>query len=314
VVDATVSNRPRNRHAAVGFSALLLTAVAMLAFAGNSLLCRLALRPHAIDPTSFTLLRVVAGAVTLSLLCARRPTRATVRAGSWRSALALAGYAIAFALAYVALDAATGTLVLFGAVQVTMLAWGLAHGERPPRLAWAGFVAATAGLALLLVPGVSAPDPAGLALMAVAGISWGVYSLRGRGVADPVAATTSNFLRAAPLCLLASVAALCCATPHFGLDGVVCACVSGAITSGLGYVIWYAAVRKLSATQAAMAQLTVPVLAAVGGVILLGEAMSPRLLLAAVLVLGGVATAVLARRGSGGAGLDASGGLREKRA
>ena len=295
LVDVTISNKLRDRHS-VGLGALLLTTVAMLAFAGNSLLCRLALRPRAIDPTSFTLLRVVAGALTLSLLCARRPARATVQAGSWRSALALAGYAVAFALAYVALDAATGTLVLFGAVQVTMLAWGLAHGERPPRLAWVGFAAATAGLALLLLPGVSAPDPAGLALMAVAGISWGVYSLRGRGVADPVAATASNFLRAGPLCLLASGAALCFATPYFGLEGVVCACVSGAITSGLGYVIWYAAVRKLSATQAAMAQLTVPVLAAVGGVILLGEALSPRLLLSAVLVLGGVALAVLARR------------------
>ena len=195
-----------------------------------------------------------------------------------------------------ALDAATGTLVLFGAVQVTMLAWGLAHGERPPRFAWAGFAAATAGLALLLLPGVAAPDLAGLALMAVAGISWGVYSLRGRGTADPTAATASNFVLATPLCLLASGAALCFATPYSGLDGVVLACVSGAITSGLGYVLWYAAVRRLSATQAAMAQLTVPVLAALGGVILLDEEPSSRLLVAAVLVLGGVALAVLARR------------------
>ena len=280
----------------VGLDALLLAAVAMLAFAGNSLLCRLALRPRAIDPTSFTLLRVASGALVLSLLCARRGARATVQAGSWRSALALAGYAVAFALAYVALDAATGTLVLFGAVQVTMLAWGLAHGERPPRLAWIGFAAATAGLALLLLPGVSAPDPAGLALMAVAGISWGVYSLRGRGTADPVAATASNFLRASPMCLLASAVAWPFAMPHIGLDGAVLAVASGAITSGLGYVIWYAAVRSLSATQAAMAQLTVPVLAAVGGVVFLDEALTTRLLLAAVLVLGGAALAVAARR------------------
>jgi drug/metabolite transporter (DMT)-like permease len=186
--------------------------------------------------------------------------------------------------------------VLFGAVQVTMLAWGLAHGERPPALAWVGFAAATAGLALLLLPGVAAPDPAGLALMAVAGISWGVYSLRGRGTADPVAATASNFLRAAPLCVLASGAALGFATPHLGLEGAVLASVSGAFTSGLGYVIWYAAVRRLSAVQAAMAQLTVPVLAGLGGVILLGEQPSTRLFLSAVLVLGGVGLAVLARR------------------
>ena len=295
MVDVTISNRLRDRRS-VGLGALLLTTVAMLAFAGNSLLCRLALRPRAIDPTSFTLLRVAAGAVTLSLLCARRPVPATVQAGSWRSALALAGYAVAFALAYVALDAATGTLVLFGAVQVTMLAWGLAHGERPPALAWAGFVAATAGLALLLLPGVSAPDPVGIALMAVAGISWGVYSLRGRGTTDPVAATASNFLRACPMCLLASVAAWPFATPHIGLEGALLASASGAITSGLGYVIWYAAVRRLSATQAAMAQLTVPVLAAVGGVLFLDEALTSRLLLAAVLVLGGAALAVAARR------------------
>ncbi|HEX6811695.1 MAG TPA: DMT family transporter [Planctomycetota bacterium] len=287
---------PGDSRRIVGVGALLLAAVAMVAFAGNSLLCRQALRPRAIDPTSFTLLRIVAGALMLSLLCARRGVRATLHAGSWRSALALTGYAVAFALAYVALDAATGTLVLFGAVQVTMLAWGLWRGERPPFLAWIGFAAATTGLAALLLPGVTAPDPAGLALMTAAGISWGVYSLRGRGTADPVAATTANFLRAGPMCLVASAFALPFATPHVGLEGAVLACVSGAITSGLGYVIWYAAVRRLSATQAAMAQLSVPVLAAIGGVLLLGEELSSRLLLAAVLVLGGAALAVAARR------------------
>ncbi len=306
----------------------------MLAFAGNSLLCRLALRPHAIDALSFTLLRVASGAALLGMLTwfrrgavATRPGtpggrqskamskpwkphgswlgrlqsfcirgRATLQAGSWRSAVALAIYAIAFALAYVALDASTGTLVLFASVQVTMIGWGLAHGERPPARVWLGLLLATAGLLVLLLPGVRAPATNGIALMAIAGISWGVYSLRGRGIADPVGATAANFLRAVPLCLAASAVALLVGTPHLQSDGVLLACASGAISSGLGYVVWYAAVRQLTATRAAMAQLTVPVLAGLGGVLLLDENLSPRLLLAGMLVLGGIALAVLPPR------------------
>jgi drug/metabolite transporter (DMT)-like permease len=272
----------------------LLTALAMLAFAGNSLLCRLALRPRAIDPTTFTLLRVAAGALVLWLLV--RSRRSTAPPRSWASAAALALYAVAFGLAYLALEAATGTLVLFAAVQVTMIGWGLVRGERPPARTWIGFGAAVAGLLALLLPGVQAPDPAGIALMAVAGLCWGIYSLRGRGSADPLGATAANFVRAAPLCLLASAAAALVTAPAARLDGVLLAVASGAVTSGLGYVVWYAALRGLTAMRAALAQLTVPVIAAAGGVLLLGEQLTPRLLLAAVLVLGGIALALTARK------------------
>ena len=283
-----------------GAAPIALTAVAMVAFAGNSLLCRLALRPHAIDPTTFALVRVAAGAVVLTLLVrrsrARPPSGAASRAASWPSALGLAVYAVAFALAYVALSASTGTLALFGAVQVTMIASALARGERPPPRTWIGFLAATAGLLVLLLPGATAPDPLALLAMLAAGVAWGVYSLRGRGAADPAAATAHNFVRAVPICLLASALALPFAEVHAEPSGLWLATASGAVTSGLGYVAWYAALRRLSATDAAMAQLTVPVLAALGGAVLLGETMPARLWCAAALVLGGTALAVLAPR------------------
>src|SRR5262245_49525448 len=227
--------------------AIALTAVAMVAFAGNSLLCRLALRPHAIDPTTFALVRVAAGALVLAVLVRRpragSPSHASSRAASWPSALSLAVYAVAFALAYVALAASTGTLALFGAVQITMIASGLLRGERPPPRKWLGFAAATAGLLVLLLPGATAPDPLALSAMLAAGVAWGVYSLRGRGAADPAAATAHNFVRAVPICVLASAVALPFAAVHAEPLGVWLAVGSGAITSGLGYVVWYAALR-----------------------------------------------------------------------
>jgi len=290
-----------------GAAAIALTAVAMVAFAGNSLLCRLALAPHAIDPTTFALVRVAAGAVVLMLLVRRprasapggAPSRAASRAASWPSALSLAVYAVAFALAYVALAASTGTLALFGAVQVTMIASALARGERPPPRTWIGFLAATAGLLVLLLPGATAPDPFALSAMLTAGVAWGVYSLRGRGAADPASATAHNFVRAVPICLLASALALPFAAVHAEPRGLWLAIALGAVTSGLGYVVWYSALRRLSATDAAMAQLTVPVLAALGGAVLLGETLPTRLWFAAALVLGGTALAVLAPRKNG---------------
>lgn len=277
--------------------ALALTALAMVAFAGNSLLCRLALRPGWIDAPSFSLVRIAAGAVLLLALSASRlGVRGTMRLGSLLSGAALAGYAVFFSFAYVRLDAATGALTLFATVQATMLIAALFSGERPSRAVWLGFLLASAGLCVLLLPGTSAPDPLGLAWMALAGIAWGAYSLRGRRQDAPTATTAANFVLAVPFCLLAT--AICLPTTRVAMEpaGVLVAASSGAITSGLGYVVWYAAVRRLDATTAAMVQLTVPVLAAVGGIVCFDEEPTLRLLLAAILTLGGTALVVLGRR------------------
>lgn len=283
------------------------TTFAMVAFAGNSLLCRLALRPpsgvataapgvacaaQAIDPASFAAIRIAAGALALLAIHAVR-TRGLPR-GSWVSALALAVYAVLFAFAYVDLDAGTGTLLLFGAVQVTMLGTGIVRGERPARATWLGFAAALAGLGVLLAPAIGTPTAGGLLAMVGAGVAWGVYSLRGRGGADPAAATAGNFALAVPLALCALLWPLARDGVRVETTGVLLAVVSGAVTSGFGYVVWYAALRGLAATTAAIVQLAVPVLAAFGGVLLLDERTTPRLWIAAVLVLGGVAVAITA--------------------
>lgn len=269
----------------------------MVAFAGNSLLCRLALRPGAIDAASFAAIRIAAGAaMLLPLNLPRRSLRGIASVGSWRSAAALAVYAVLFAFAYVALDAGTGTLALFGAVQLTMIGVGLARGERPHWRTWLGFAAAVAGLLVLLLPTLGTPSLGGLVAMTGAGIAWGIYSLRGRGAADPTLATAGNFLVATPLAAIALLLPLWRGAWHVEPSGLLLALASGAITSGLGYVLWYAALRGLSATTAAMAQLSVPVLAAIGGIALLGERPQLRLALASTLVLGGVAMAMLAPR------------------
>jgi drug/metabolite transporter (DMT)-like permease len=273
----------------------LLTALTLVAFAANSVLCRMALGAELIDPVSFTTLRLVAGAVVLlplSRLSGEAP--ADLRAaGSWPSGLALFGYAIAFSLAYVSLDAGTGALILFGAVQATMIGAGLAAGERPRPAEWLGLMVAMAGLVYLVSPGLAAPDPLGALLMAIAGVAWGVYSLRGKRVAAPVFATMGNFVRTVPLTLAASLVALSMARAES--RGVGLALASGALTSGLGYVLWYRALRGLTATRAAIVQLLVPVIAALGGVALLAERLTLRLVLASILILGGVAAAVRAR-------------------
>jgi drug/metabolite transporter (DMT)-like permease len=280
-----------------------LTALTLVAFAGNSILCRMALVERAIDPVSFTALRLLGGAlVLLPALRSRRPWNA-------RAAVALFAYAIGFSLAYVTLDAGTGALLLFGLVQVTMIGAGLRQGERPTPLRALGMAAAVVGVVLLVLPGVSAPDPIGALLMAVAGVAWGVYSLAGRSVLDPVAATAANFVLAAPLGIAALLVAWIPLGPgRIGGDlvatapGIGLALASGALTSGLGYVLWYAALRGHSATSAAIVQLLVPVLAALGGVALLEEEPTPRLLYAGVLTLGGVAVTVLAAQAPGRSG------------
>ncbi len=270
------------------------TALALLAFAANSVLCRVALGSGAIDAASFTAIRLTAGAVTLWLLV-RVVTRArgTRPRGDWASAAALFLYAICFSFAYLSLSAGTGALVLFGAVQTTMILAGLRSGERPHPLQWAGLLVAAVGLVALVFPGLTAPSPAGAALMAVAGASWGVYSLRGRGATDPIAVTADNFMRSAPLVLLVTLVTF--PTAHLTPQGVWLAFLSGSLASGIGYVLWYAALRGLTATRAATVQLAVPVLVAFAGIIVLDEAVSMRLIISAILILGGVGLTLIRR-------------------
>jgi drug/metabolite transporter (DMT)-like permease len=263
-----------------------LTAVAMLAFAANSLLCRLALQQDRIDPASFGAIRLAAGALTLVCVMRGRGARHADASAGWVSAAMLFAYAALFSFAYVSLPAGTGALILFGAVQLTMLGAGLLSGERFAPGGWLGMALALAGLAVLLLPGAAAPSLYGAALMAGAGAAWGGYSLRGRGAPDPLAATGASFLRAAPMAVLL---VLPFATRvHADAGGVGLAVASGAVTSGLGYVVWYAALRRLTALRAAAVQLSVPLLAAGGGVLLLGEAFTARLALAALAILGGI--------------------------
>ena len=276
---------------------IFFTTTAMIAFAGNSLLCRLALKQTGIDAASFTAMRIVSGALVLWLILRLRGGK-SVDAGNWPSAFALFAYAAGFSFAYMSLPAATGALLLFGAVQATMIGFGLWSGERLGWRQWLGLVCAFAGLASLLLPGLSeqvaAPTLLGSALMLVAGISWGIYSLRGRGTGDATAMTAGNFLRAVPMALLLSVATIRWAS----LDslGVCYAIASGAVASGVGYAVWYTALRSLQATIAATVQLSVPVIAAVGGIIFLGEAISLNLLLAAAAILGGIALVIMNRQ------------------
>ncbi|WP_367848005.1 DMT family transporter [Rhodoferax sp. WC2427] len=275
---------------------LLLTACAMLAFAGNSLLCRLALRHTAIDAASFTSVRLVAGALTLWLLLQWRPSgqAGANSQGNWISAAALCAYAAGFSWAYVHLSAATGALLLFGAVQATMVGHGLWAGERLRPLQSLGVLLTLAGLLALLLPGLAAPPLVSALLMLGAGVAWGVYSLRGKGAGDPLAVTAGNFVRAVPLALAVSAASY----THLSLDtaGLLYAVASGALASGIGYAIWYTALPTLSSTAAASVQLSVPVLAALGGIALLGESASLRLVLASVAVLGGIGLVIWQKR------------------
>jgi drug/metabolite transporter (DMT)-like permease len=271
---------------------LFLIALAMMAFAGNSLLCRQALRESAIDPASFTTLRLVSGALTLWLIV-RMKRGARVRGGSWLSAVALFAYAAGFSFAYTSLTAATGALLLFGAVQATMIGYGVWSRERFAKLQVVGFVVAVAGLISFLVPGLAAPPLHGTLLMLSAGVAWGIYSLRGKGAGDPVNVTTGNFLRAAPMALMLSLLQLSRAS--IDSAGICYAIASGALTSGIGYVIWYAAMPGLKASHAASVQLSVPVIAAFGGIIFLGESITLRLGLASVAVLGGIALVIADR-------------------
>jgi drug/metabolite transporter (DMT)-like permease len=266
----------------------------MGAFAANSLFCRMGLRTGAIDAAGYTTVRLLSGAIALSLIStlAGRKGRSEAQ-GSWLSAGLLFLYAITFSYAYLRLSIASGALILFGAVQATMILAGLLSGERPRFIEWTGLALALAGLVYLVSPGLTAPSPLGSALMAVAGLAWGLYSLRGRRASDPLRATTTNFVRAAPMALAVSLLAF--GSAHFTPRGVALAALSGGVASGCGYVVWYAALRGLTATRAATVQLSVPVLTAVAGVFFLSEAVSPRLLASSVMILGGIGLALAGR-------------------
>jgi drug/metabolite transporter (DMT)-like permease len=265
--------------------AIVLSTLAMLAFAGNSILCRLALKFTQIDPASFTSIRVVSGALVLwILLQVQRKNRVTQ--GNWFSAFLLFVYAAAFSFSYISLTAATGALILFGAVQATMIGASLIQGVRLTRLQLLGFAIALAGLLALLFPNIAAPSFNSALLMLCAGIAWGIYSLRGKGAGDATATTAGNFLRAIPFAIMLSLLHI----SHWKYDdmGILYAVLSGALTSGIGYAIWYSALPFLSTTKASVIQLTVPMLAALGGILLLGEPLKLIVALASLAILGGV--------------------------
>lgn len=269
----------------------------MSAFTGNSLLCRAALKHTSIDAASFTCIRIVAGALMLLLIMRMRGGGA-FKNGSWPSAFALFAYAACFSFAYISLSAATGALLLFGAVQFTMISHGFWNGERFSARQWAGLLCAFGGLAHLLLPGLTAPPLLGSVLMLCAGAAWGVYSLRGRKAGDATAVTAGNFLRAVPITVALSMVAYLLAPQSNSIDpgGASYAIASGAMASGVGYAIWYTALRGLKATTAATVQLSVPVIAAVGGIVFLGEVVTMRLLIASVAILGGIALVIVEKR------------------
>lgn len=280
-------------YAAAMRNTVVLTALAMLAFAANSVLCRLALGDGHIDAASFTAIRVIAGALMLAAIVVWREKGQVKRDADWRAALALFLYMVFFSFAYLSLGAGTGALILFAAVQLTMFTVALRTGEAFTAVAWLGLVIAFVGLVYLLSPGITAPEPLGAVLMVIAGISWGVYSLLGRAAPDPTRATAWNFLLCVPLVI--AVVGVFAGQLQLSAYGVVLALGSGIAASGLGYVIWFAALQGLAATSAATVQLSVPVIAAIAGVLLLGEEPTLRLVIASIATLGGVAL-VLSQR------------------
>lgn len=271
----------------------VLTSLAMVAFAGNSLLGRAALRETAIDAASYTSIRLISGALMLALLVSMKHGNPT-RSGNWPSALALFAYAAAFSFAYIDLHTGIGALLLFGAVQATMISHGIWSGERLNKIQTIGFVLAFGGLVGLLLPGLTAPPLFASILMLSAGVAWGVYSLRGKGVSDPLKSTAGNFIRAVPIALALSVLMLNSASVDNA--GFWLAACSGALTSGLGYAIWYAALPFLKSMHAATVQLSVPIIATIGGILFLGESITLRFILASVATLGGIALVILERK------------------
>lgn len=275
--------------------AVLYTSFALVAFAFNSILCRMALRGGEADAAGFTLVRLVSGAATLTVISyfVGKEKGFTGR-GNWFSAFFLFAYAICFSFAYLGLTAGTGALILFGSVQLTMIATTIIRGERPHTLEWIGLFSAVVGLVYLVLPGLSAPPVVSSALMAAAGASWGLYTLRGRGSTAPLADTTGNFIRTVPMIAIAVIPFL--SEIRLSTNGLLLAITSGALTSGVGYSVWYAALRFLTATRAAVLQLAVPLLTAGFGILLLSEPATARLAIAGALILGGILVVIIARK------------------
>jgi drug/metabolite transporter (DMT)-like permease len=268
----------------------VLTSLSMIAFAGNSLLCRAALKQANIDAGSFTVIRLFSGAAVLGLIIVlSRPTHSGK--GNWLSAFALFVYAAGFSFAYLSLPAATGALLLFGAVQTTMIGHGLWVGERLQWLQITGLLLALGGLLGLLLPNVSAPSPLASMLMLSAGIAWGIYSLRGKGAKDPIGITAGNFFRTLPIAIILGL--LMRHRLSLNGPGLGYAIASGALSSGIGYALWYTALPMLKATHAATVQLSVPIIAALGGVLFLGEPLTQRLVIGSMCVLGGIALVII---------------------
>ncbi|WP_455201058.1 DMT family transporter [Kaarinaea lacus] len=277
---------------------VLLTLLAMLAFAANSILCRMALGEQLIDAASFTTIRLVSGAIVLALILVLRDSslRKTL-SFDIKASVSLFIYAICFSFAYIQLSTGTGALILFGTVQLTMIIFGVLQGDRPKFAAWLGILIACSGLAYLVSPGVTAPSVTGTILMGTAGLAWGIYSLRGKGVTNPVAATTWNFVGTVPLTIITSLMFI--DAMELQLSGVLLAVLSGALASGVGYVIWYAALPYLKPSSAAAVQLSVPMIAALGGVIFMAEPLTMRLSLASMAILGGIALVITTNRKPG---------------
>ncbi len=268
------------------------TVFALIAFASNSVLCRLALGTNQIDAASFSTVRIISGAIILLILALSQKKKIQFRGKTnLISAFFLFLYAVTFSFAYISLSTATGALILFGAVQITMIVYALKEGERPNLFEWVGLILALSGLVYLMFPGLTSPSIMGSSLMTLSGISWGVYSLIGRRNNDPLKSTSENFLFAVPFVIIISLFFInnISVTSY----GFILAVISGSVTSGIGYAIWYVALRGLTATRAATVQLSVPIIAAIGGIIFMSEIISFRLLIATILILGGVGLAVL---------------------
>ena len=275
------------------------TSLALIAFASNSVLCRLALGENSIDAASFTAIRLISGVVVLAIIFGLSASQSssnsnTKSRGSWRASAMLFLYAITFSYAYLLLETGTGALILFASVQITMVLVDIISGNRPRPIEWVGMIVAFLGFIYLVAPGVSAPSPIGLILMVVSGIAWGFYTLAGRGSSQPLADTTFNFLRTLPLVAILVLATFSNTT--LSTTGIVLAILSGGIASGTGYSIWYMALGGLSATQAAVVQLLVPIIAALGGVLFAAEPLHLRLVLASATILGGVLILILGKQ------------------
>jgi len=273
---------------------IFLTGLALIAFAANSVLCRLALKNEAIDPSSFTVIRLLSGAfVLLIILGITRNTSRLSSTGSWTASVMLFLYAVTFSYAYVSLDTATGALILFGSVQITMILRSLISGSRLHITEWTGVVISFAGFIYLILPGISTPSIIGFILMTIAGIAWGIYTWKGLGSKSPLMDTTYNFLRTIPFVALLAIVTM--NNINYSAEGIILALLAGGVTSGIGYTIWYVALDGLSSTQAAVLQLSVPVIAAFGGVIFVSETITYRLIISTAMVLGGILMVVLGK-------------------